>query len=97
MPKLLSVNVGSPQVLPGSATPTGIVKLPRTGPVLIDEMGVLGDAVLDKVHHGGRDQAVHRRCHHRNRKGTEQCERQREKNHGFRAGAGIECMDAKVS
>jgi len=59
MPTLLSVNVGSPQVLPGSATPTGIVKLPRTGPVLIDEMGVLGDAVLDKVHHGGRDQAVY--------------------------------------
>lgn len=59
MPNLLSVNVGSPQVLLGSATPTGIVKLPRTGPVMIDEMGVLGDAVLDKKHHGGRDQAVY--------------------------------------
>lgn len=59
MPTLLSVNVGSPQLLPGSATPTGIVKLPRTGPVMIDEMGVLGDAVLDKKHHGGRDQAVY--------------------------------------
>lgn len=59
MPTLLSVNIGSPEVLPGSATPTGIVKLPRTGPVMIDEMGVLGDAVLDKKHHGGRDQAVY--------------------------------------
>ena len=59
MPTLLSVNVGSPEVLPGSASPTGIVKLPRTGPVMIDEMGVLGDAVLDKKHHGGRDQAVY--------------------------------------
>ena len=59
MPTLLSVNIGSPQLLPGSATPTGIVKLPRTGPVLIDDMGVLGDAVLDKKHHGGRDQAVY--------------------------------------
>jgi len=59
MPILLSVNVGSPEILPGSATPTGIVKLPRSGPVMIDEMGVLGDAVIDKKHHGGRDQAVY--------------------------------------
>lgn len=59
MPTLLSVNVGSPEVLPGSASPTGIVKLPRSGPVMIDEMGVLGDAVMDKKHHGGRDQAVY--------------------------------------
>jgi MOSC domain-containing protein YiiM len=59
MPTLLSVNVGSPQILPGSATPTGIVKLPRTGPVMIDQMGILGDAVLDKKHHGGADQAVY--------------------------------------
>ena len=58
MPTLLSVNIGSPELLNGSATPTGIVKLPRTGPVTIDEMGVLGDAVMDKKHHGGRDQAV---------------------------------------
>ena len=59
MPSLLSINIGSPEVLPGSASPTGIVKLPRTGPVMIDEMGVLGDAVMDKKHHGGRDQAVY--------------------------------------
>ncbi|HEY9009597.1 MAG TPA: MOSC domain-containing protein [Devosia sp.] len=59
MPRLLAINIGSPQVLAGSATPTGIVKLPRSGPVLIDEMGVLGDAVLDKKVHGGRDQAVY--------------------------------------
>ena len=32
MPKLLAINVGAPTVLPGSATPTGIMKLPRTGP-----------------------------------------------------------------
>jgi MOSC domain-containing protein YiiM len=59
MPTLLSVNIGSPERLAGSATPTGIVKLPRTGPVMIDDMGLLGDAVLDKKHHGGRDQAVY--------------------------------------
>jgi MOSC domain-containing protein YiiM len=59
MPQLLSINIGSPQVLAGSATPTGIVKTPRSGPVMIDEMGVPSDAVLDKKHHGGRDQAVY--------------------------------------
>jgi len=59
MPILLSVNVGSPEILPGSATPTGIVKLPRSGPVMVDEMGLLGDAVMDRKHHGGRDQAVY--------------------------------------
>ena len=59
MPTLLSVNIGSPRLLTGSATPTGIVKLPRTGPVMVDDMGLLGDAVLDKKHHGGRDQAVY--------------------------------------
>lgn len=59
MPKLLSINIGSPSILPGSQTPTGIVKTPRSGPVMIDEQGVLGDAVLDRKHHGGVDQAVY--------------------------------------
>ena len=59
MPALLSVNLGTPELLPGSATPTGIVKTPRTGPVVVDSMGLLGDAVLDKKHHGGLDQAVY--------------------------------------
>ena len=59
MPRLLSVNIGAPTVLAGSASPTGIVKTPRSGPVLIDTLGVLGDAVLDRKHHGGPDQAVY--------------------------------------
>lgn len=59
MPTLRAINVGSPTVLTGSATPTGIIKTPRTGPVLIDTLGVLGDAVLDRKHHGGPDQAVY--------------------------------------
>ena len=59
MPHLLSVNVGAPQLLPGSTAPTGIIKTPRTGPVLIDASGVLGDAVMDRRHHGGVDQAVY--------------------------------------
>lgn len=59
MATLLAINIGSPQLLPGSQTPTGIVKTPRTGPVMIDAEGVWGDAVLDRKHHGGVDQAVY--------------------------------------
>jgi MOSC domain-containing protein YiiM len=59
MPTLLAVNIGSPTLLPGSKTPTGIVKTARSGPVMIDEQGVWGDAVLDRKHHGGVDQAVY--------------------------------------
>ncbi len=39
--------------------PDRIVKTPRSGPVLIDTLGLLGDAVLDRKHHGGPDQAVY--------------------------------------
>ncbi|HEV7275634.1 MAG TPA: MOSC domain-containing protein [Devosiaceae bacterium] len=59
MPGLVSVNVGSPTLLPGSHEPTGIVKVPRSGPVLVDALGLVGDAVLDRKHHGGPDQAIY--------------------------------------
>jgi MOSC domain-containing protein YiiM len=59
MAKLLAINAGTPQLLPGSSSPTGIVKTPRSGSVLIDAAGVLGDAVLDRKHHGGPDQALY--------------------------------------
>ena len=59
MADLVSVNVGSPTLLPGSNEPTGIVKVPRTGPVLVDTLGLVGDAILDRKHHGGPDQAIY--------------------------------------
>lgn len=59
MARLVSVNVGSPTVLAGSKEPTGIIKVPRSGPVLIDAEGVVGDAILDRRHHGGPDQAIY--------------------------------------
>jgi MOSC domain-containing protein YiiM len=59
MARLVSVNLGTPTVLAGSKEPTGIVKVPRTGPVLVDSLGLVGDAVLDRKHHGGPDQAVY--------------------------------------
>lgn len=59
MARLVSVNVGSPTLLAGSKQPTGIIKTPRSGPVLIDAEGIVGDAVLDRKHHGGPDQAIY--------------------------------------
>jgi len=59
MGTLVSVNIGDPVVQPGSAELTGIVKTPRTGPVMVDAAGLLGDSIMDKKHHGGPDQAVY--------------------------------------
>jgi MOSC domain-containing protein YiiM len=59
MASLVAVNVGTPTVQPGSSEVTGIVKTPRSGPVMVDASGVLGDAVMDRKHHGGPDQAVY--------------------------------------
>jgi MOSC domain-containing protein YiiM len=58
-PILLSVNIGTPQPITGFKAKTGIFKQPVTGPVAITPLDVAGDAVLDRRHHGGRDQAVY--------------------------------------
>lgn len=57
--RILSVNVGKPEIIPGHKAPTGIVKRPVTGPVAIGPYGLAGDAIMDKKHHGGLDQAVY--------------------------------------
>ncbi|MDB5589370.1 MAG: hypothetical protein JWP26_4340 [Devosia sp.] len=59
MASLLSVNIGKPQPIPGHKAPTGIFKQPVTGPVAITALEVAGDAIIDRRHHGGRDQAVY--------------------------------------
>jgi MOSC domain-containing protein YiiM len=59
VPRLVSINIGTPTVQPGSSEVTGIVKTPRSGPVMIDQAGVIGDAIMDRKHHGGTDQAVY--------------------------------------
>jgi MOSC domain-containing protein YiiM len=58
---LISVNRGTPQTIAGSEKvgSTGIFKQPVTGRVQIGETGLSGDAVLDKKHHGGPDQAIY--------------------------------------
>ncbi|MVA24041.1 MOSC domain-containing protein [Agrobacterium vitis] len=57
--KILAVCLGQPQVLPGKSYRTGIFKSARTGPVMIDEHGLVGDAVLNRKYHGGPDQAIY--------------------------------------
>lgn len=57
--KILAVCRGVPETLPGKKAKTGIHKHAVSGAVMIDEHGVLGDAICNRKHHGGRDQAVY--------------------------------------
>lgn len=57
--KILAVCLGRPEVLPGKKYKTGINKLAIQGPVMVDAEGLVGDAILDRKHHGGVDQAVY--------------------------------------
>ncbi|KKB07699.1 MOSC domain-containing protein [Devosia chinhatensis] len=59
MVRLDSVNRGTPQPVPGRTTRSGIYKRPVTGPVEIAPLGLVDDAVLNRKHHGGVDQAVY--------------------------------------
>jgi MOSC domain-containing protein YiiM len=43
----------------GEVGRTAIDKRPANGPVQIQALGPVGDTVLDRKHHGGRDQAVY--------------------------------------
>ena len=57
--KILAVCVGAAETLPGRKSRTGINKHAVGGGVMIDAEGLLGDAICNRVHHGGRDQAVY--------------------------------------
>ncbi len=56
--KLLAICVGQAERSPGKSYKTGIYKTPVNRPVLIDQLGLVGDAVCNKKHHGGLDQAI---------------------------------------
>ncbi len=56
---LQSVNVGQPRPIPGARAETGIYKESVEGEVTITKRGLDGDAVMDRKHHGGVDQAVY--------------------------------------
>ncbi|MES5099724.1 MOSC domain-containing protein [Agrobacterium sp. BA1120] len=57
--KLYAVCIGQAEKLPGKSYKTGIFKTPVTGRVLIDAEGIVGDAICNRKHHGGVDQAIY--------------------------------------
>lgn len=57
--RLISVNIGQPETIASKSGKTGIFKRPVAGPVAIGPLGLAGDAIIDKKHHGGADQAVY--------------------------------------
>lgn len=58
---LISVNLGQERILQrkGHVEKTGIFKRPTENPVKVTKLGLEGDAILSKKHHGGPDQAVY--------------------------------------
>ena len=60
MASLLSVNVGTPQAVSWTrAGRTAIAKHAVDGPVAVRELGLDGDQVSNRRHHGGVDKAVY--------------------------------------
>lgn len=57
--KIQAVCRGEAKKLPGKTTKTGIFKHPVQGPVLVDAEGIVSDAVCNRKHHGGPDQAIY--------------------------------------
>jgi MOSC domain-containing protein YiiM len=59
MAGLLSVNIGRPEPIASKSGMTGIFKRSAKGPVAIGRLGLEGDTIMDRKHHGGPDQAVY--------------------------------------
>jgi MOSC domain-containing protein YiiM len=59
--KLISVNLGQERILQrrDRLERTGIFKLPISDPVKVTKLGLEGDVIVSKKHHGGPDQAVY--------------------------------------
>ncbi|WP_183690482.1 MOSC domain-containing protein [Rhizobium lusitanum] len=57
--KILAVCIGAAEILPGKKYRTGINKHVVGGAVMIDAEGLIGDAICNRKHHGGCDQAVY--------------------------------------
>ncbi|WP_208722702.1 MOSC domain-containing protein [Rhizobium vallis] len=57
--KILALCTGNPEKLAGKSYKTGIFKHAVNGPVMIDAEGLVGDAICNRKHHGGVDQAVY--------------------------------------
>ena len=57
--KILALCMSNPEKLPGKSYKTGIFKRSVNGAVMIDAEGLVGDAICNRKHHGGIDQAVY--------------------------------------
>ncbi|PYE29473.1 MOSC domain-containing protein YiiM [Rhizobium sp. PP-CC-3A-592] len=57
--KIDAVCIGHATVIDGKKAKTGIVKHQQGGTVIVDAVGLAGDAVCNRKHHGGPDQAVY--------------------------------------
>jgi MOSC domain-containing protein YiiM len=56
---IAAICVGGASVIPGKKARTGILKHAVQGAVIVDAAGLAGDAVCNRKHHGGPDQAVY--------------------------------------
>ncbi|SFV37094.1 MOSC domain-containing protein YiiM [Devosia crocina] len=59
MGNLRAVCIGKAERIEGFSPLTGINKRPAPGPVAIGREGIAQDAILDRKHHGGFDQAIY--------------------------------------
>lgn len=57
--KIRAICRADAKILPGKTSKTGIFKHPVQGAVLVDQEGIVSDAVCNKKHHGGPDQALY--------------------------------------
>ncbi|CAL2094243.1 MOSC domain-containing protein [Tenacibaculum sp. 190524A02b] len=59
--KIIATNLGERKEInwKGKMVTTGIYKFPVDQPVFLDEQEVKGDAICNREHHGGEDQAVY--------------------------------------
>lgn len=56
--KLTAICLGRPEMLSGRSYKTGINKMAVNAPMMVDAAGLVGDAVCNRKHHGGPDQAI---------------------------------------
>ncbi|NSX89204.1 MOSC domain-containing protein [Agrobacterium tumefaciens] len=57
--KIQAVCLSEAKKLPGKTVRTGIFKHAVRGPVMVDAEGIVSDAVCNRKHHGGPDQAIY--------------------------------------
>ncbi|MEP7135188.1 MAG: MOSC domain-containing protein [Chloroflexota bacterium] len=59
--QLISINIGTERTLQRKdhVEQTGIFKIPTDKPVQVTKLGLDGDVIISKKHHGGPDQAVY--------------------------------------